>query len=53
MNTNRFRVLCVTTCLIASIPSGISGAPIARADDPLAPIKTAVNGDRSRTPSGH
>jgi hypothetical protein len=33
----------------ASVLSGTLATPIANADDPLAPIRGTVNGDRSRT----
>lgn len=51
MTVRRAALIGVATSSIvgASLLSGALASPIATADDPLAPIRSTVNGDRSRT----
>ena len=50
MTTRTSLSVAIASVLVgSSLLSGTAATPIARADDPLAPIIAAVNGDRSRT----
>ncbi|CAN5312040.1 hypothetical protein BH09ACT8_BH09ACT8_25970 [soil metagenome] len=50
MTTRTCVALAIAGAFIGPLlPSGVLATPIAHADDPLAPIRGAVNGDRSRT----